>query len=629
MDEESNAASDRSAMLASANASVTGAGSTMGTPAYMSPEQADDATSVDHRADIYSLGCTFYALLTGTPPFQGASAVEVVSKHRTERLQRPDSIVASVPKTLGDIVDRMTAKSPTDRFQDMSEVIAALETFLNQQQAKQPLLTDPKLVAELEAACASFNQNGLAKAKQWIPMGFVATCIVLSALTSIFHWRFGIAIGMLGVATLVSHLVMAIFSAYQDPIAKRLRSLIWLSPWTDWITWIIGIAVMVLVIWALGLLVYATGAIIGGIVLAFAYEAMVDKTSRARRTASIDASEQIMKRLRLGGINEPEIHGFVARFAGRQWEEYFCALFDYDVMRSVRQQLIASGQNVGKARFRPWRDGIVDRLDAMLNERRSEKDQKLLTRIEQASLTSQGFSIDVAKQQAEQMAQALVSFANQTRHGDDVTIDDTNRESVEQKRAKFKAMMAEARSGKFSKQESFSRRATQSLLNHLFGGKYRFVLGSILLIGSILWAKQNGLLEAATIDSLRSTATSVNDSLAGSLSGRTVLGDTSQVSSALQQLGSSNVLTKETEPFLGVFTNLGQAVIGFVIVVMSLMAGWRVSIAATIGAGLALIGPMMLPALPFLSATVVAFIASLVVLIVGGYLLRVKESYSS
>ncbi len=87
MDEESDAASDRSAMLASANASVTGVGSTMGTPAYMSPEQADDATAVDHRADIYSLGCTFYALLTGTPPFSGASAIEVVSKHRTVPLQ--------------------------------------------------------------------------------------------------------------------------------------------------------------------------------------------------------------------------------------------------------------------------------------------------------------------------------------------------------------------------------------------------------------------------------------------------------------------------------------------------------------------------------------------------------------
>ncbi len=124
---------------------------------------------------------------------------------------------------------------------------------------------------------------------------------------------------------------------------------------------------------------------------AFAYETLISKTARSRRTASIEVGEQLIKRLRLGGIDEREIQSFVARFAGRQWEEYFCALFDYDVMRSVRQQMISLGQHTGKARFQPWRDGIVDRLDAKLAERRGEQDQQLLTRVEQASLTSQGF----------------------------------------------------------------------------------------------------------------------------------------------------------------------------------------------------------------------------------------------
>ena len=248
-------------------------------------------------------------------------------------------------------------------------------------------------------------------------------------------------------------------------------------------------------------------------------------------------------------------------------------------MRSARQQLISSGQHTGKARFQPWRDGIVDRLDAKLAERRGEKDQKLLTKVEQASLTSQGFSIDAAKQQAEQMAQALVSFANQTRNSDDVTLPDTKRESVELKRAKFKSMMAEARSGKFSKNESLSQRATQKLAESFVWRQVSLRAGSILLIGSILWAKQNGMFEPEMIESLRSTATSVNDSLAGSMSGGAASSDSplpidsNQVSSALQQLGSSSVMTKETRPFLGVFTNLGQGLIGFIILVMSLMAG--------------------------------------------------------
>ena len=102
----------------------------MGTPAYMSPEQADDAATVDKRADIYSLGCTFYALLTGKPPFEGATLLEVITKHRQEKIQRPEVVVAGLPSVLGDIIERMTAKQPDDRYQDLSEVIFDLEVFL-------------------------------------------------------------------------------------------------------------------------------------------------------------------------------------------------------------------------------------------------------------------------------------------------------------------------------------------------------------------------------------------------------------------------------------------------------------------------------------------------------------------
>src|SRR5579863_1874887 len=82
-----------SLLTLASDASMTGAASAMGTPAYMAPEQAKDAASVDARADIYSLGCALYDLLTGRPPFTGATAVEVITKHATAPVTPPDKIV--------------------------------------------------------------------------------------------------------------------------------------------------------------------------------------------------------------------------------------------------------------------------------------------------------------------------------------------------------------------------------------------------------------------------------------------------------------------------------------------------------------------------------------------------------
>src|SRR5207253_1633943 len=65
-------------------AEVTQADATLGTPSYMAPEQARDAATVDHRADVYSLGCTLYMLLTGRPVFEGETVLEVLAKHASE-----------------------------------------------------------------------------------------------------------------------------------------------------------------------------------------------------------------------------------------------------------------------------------------------------------------------------------------------------------------------------------------------------------------------------------------------------------------------------------------------------------------------------------------------------------------
>ncbi|HUX73635.1 MAG TPA: serine/threonine-protein kinase [Steroidobacteraceae bacterium] len=111
--------------LAKANASdaeLTGAREIFGTPYYMSPEQGH-AEPIDVRSDLYSLGVIFYEMLTGQKPFKGATAMEVIYKHKRADLpELAPEFAAYKP-----ILVRLLAKSPADRFQSARELLTAID----------------------------------------------------------------------------------------------------------------------------------------------------------------------------------------------------------------------------------------------------------------------------------------------------------------------------------------------------------------------------------------------------------------------------------------------------------------------------------------------------------------------
>ena len=113
----------------SVNAGLTSTGAFLGSVNYMAPEQADDPRLADIRADIYSLGCTLYHLLSGAPPFQGTT-FEVLEAHRKRAAAPLDRRRSDVPRRLAALVATMIAKEPRRRFQTPAEVAQALRPFL-------------------------------------------------------------------------------------------------------------------------------------------------------------------------------------------------------------------------------------------------------------------------------------------------------------------------------------------------------------------------------------------------------------------------------------------------------------------------------------------------------------------
>lgn len=105
---------------------LTQDGTMMGTPDYMAPEQAADAHQVDIRADLYSLGCTFYHLLAGQVPFPGGNLLQKLDRHRSTEPRPLAEIRSETPPPVEQMVCRLMAKQPEDRYQTPAELVEDL-----------------------------------------------------------------------------------------------------------------------------------------------------------------------------------------------------------------------------------------------------------------------------------------------------------------------------------------------------------------------------------------------------------------------------------------------------------------------------------------------------------------------
>jgi serine/threonine protein kinase/Tol biopolymer transport system component len=157
------------------SAGITTLGVAVGTPAYMSPEQAAADPHVDQRSDIYAVGAMAYELLTGRPPFTGATPQQVLAAQVTEQPEPVSKRRASVPPALEAIVMRCLEKRPADRWQNASELLTALE----------PLATPSGGVTPTQLTPVSIQPAGTPRA-MWALIGLG---VVVLAIGAAAVWR--------------------------------------------------------------------------------------------------------------------------------------------------------------------------------------------------------------------------------------------------------------------------------------------------------------------------------------------------------------------------------------------------------------------------------------------------------
>ena len=108
---------------------ITSGSLVIGTPYYMSPEQARGGAPIDGRSDVYSLGCVLYEMLAGQPPFSGATREAILARHAVDPVPPVATVRPEVGRAADGVLRQALAKSPGDRFATAGAVVAALEAL--------------------------------------------------------------------------------------------------------------------------------------------------------------------------------------------------------------------------------------------------------------------------------------------------------------------------------------------------------------------------------------------------------------------------------------------------------------------------------------------------------------------
>ncbi|WP_153557125.1 protein kinase domain-containing protein [Roseimaritima sediminicola] len=478
---------------------VTIAGSTVGTPSYMPPEQAVDAASVDHRADIYSLGCSLYHLLAGKPPFGGADVSRVLAQHRNATPVPLSRIRADIDEALGRIVGRAMARRVEDRYENLGQMIDELQTYLGVA-GDSPLADAGAQAGRLKAAMEQFEAAPQAAYQTPALAAFWTAALVLPILSALLDvtwllllpaWVMGLAGGYLVPATWFGN----------SPLQRHLHQWVRLRPWQSW-----AVAATLVLVWGVG--VVLMGWSVAAVALAFfgtacgagLWASLQWRLSAVRREA-MKSAERVLREMRIGGVDEIRLREFIAGHGGRHWQAFFEALFGYEALERERERLAQRKQPTTDPLAGRIRAAVIRWLQRRIEAARLAEDRKKLARVEQQGLRATGMNDAQAEAEAWRRAAAVIEASrsamaeagqDEGRPGESPLAAIDAKATAALKRARIKAMLADARSGAATAAAS-QPAGPPAPPARLLGPTPRLVVGAVLLLLFGVWAHHNRL----------------------------------------------------------------------------------------------------------------------------------------
>jgi hypothetical protein len=574
-----------------------------GTPAFMAPEQGRGAALVDARADIYSLGCTLHELVTGRPPFEGRTALEATSRHQSEPIAPPDVVVPREPKALSEIILRMVAGRPADRFQELGEVIQALESFLGVASAG-PFMPRKEDAEQLERAVMAYNDAPMAWWKPRVIAGFLGFCGLMVVLNLLRGWPI-LAGGFLGLAVLTVLAYFLVDGLARGPILfVKVRELVLDSRPVDWLTGLAAAVLLVAVLVVFQLQWVWLAFCVAAVLLAVAMRTSVDQPIEAQRRPALAAAAALMKRLRLQGVDEESLRRFVCTHAGDRWEPFFEDLFGYEAKREARERWGQGERGRRRPRSGIWREPIVAWIDGKQRARKEARERALLQKIEERSLCAKAENLVVARRKARRAADAMVAMAAVIKAAPvGGKSDRPTAQAIRDAARQPEKVLVEHEKGRLSGPRE------HGLIHKLFGPRARFLLGTALIAGFLAWMNQNGLVARIHIEQIAQQArqaAATQDVEAIRRAGRQAA---SQIRSSLRRQEPTEPLRLPGLPvsICRLFDGFGPGAAGLILLLSAFVRGARIGLFALPAALIAALGPRLgVPSIGPLSASLVS-----------------------